>query len=157
MGRQSLRRTDPDFPALQFANTLFGGYFGSRLMRNIREDKGYTYGIGSSLVSLEHTGMLVISTQVGTEVTAAAMQEIQKEMNALQHDLAEETEINLVRNYMLGAMLGSLESIFSHADKFKAVHMSGLDLSYYDRYAEVLHSMNAEKVRTMAQRYLKYE
>lgn len=157
LGRQSLRRTDADFPALQFANTLFGGYFGSRLMRNIREDKGYTYGIGSSAVSLEHTGMFVISTQVGTDVTAAALQEIKKEMHILQDHLADEEEINLVRNYMLGSMLGSLESIFSHADKFKAVYLSGMDLSYYEAYATVIHRMDAEKVRTMAQQYLNYD
>ncbi|WP_166334367.1 M16 family metallopeptidase [Sphingobacterium chungjuense] len=157
IGRQSLRRTDADFPAIQFVNTLFGGYFGSRLMRNIREDKGYTYGIGSSAVTFEHTGMLVISTQVGTDVTTATLQEIQKEMNLLQTELVDAAEIKLVKNYMLGAMLGSLESIFSHADKFKAVHLSGLDLSYYAYYTKVLHDMDAEQVQTMAQKYLQYE
>ncbi len=157
LGRHSLKRCDKNYPALQFVNTLFGGYFGSRLMRNIREDKGYTYGIGSSAVTFAHTGMLVISTQVGTEVTTLTLKEIEKEMYLMQNELASESEIKLVKNYMLGAMLGSLESIFSHADKFKAVHLSGMDLSYYTYYTQVLHAMDAHKVQAIAQEYLRYE
>lgn len=157
LGKQTITRQDPDFPALQFVNTLFGGYFGSRLMQNIREDKGYTYGIGSSVVSMQHTGMMTIATQVGVEVTQATLDEVQREIDRLHQELVSEDEIALVRNYLLGAMLGSLESVFSHVDKFKAVYFSGMDLSYYDYYASVVHEMDAAAIQQLAQKHLVYD
>lgn len=153
IGNTTISRQHKDYPALQFVNTLFGGYFGSRLMQNIREDKGYTYGIGSSIMSLKYTGLWTLSTQVGVEVTNATLQEIQKELNMLHQELAPEKEIELVQNYLLGAMLGSLESIFSHADKFKSVYLSDMHLSYYGYYTEAIKSMDAQQVRDIAQRY----
>lgn len=153
IGSSTISRQHEDYPALQFVNTLFGGYFGSRLMQNIREDKGYTYGIGSSISSLKYTGLWTLSTQVGTEVTQATLQEIRKELDILHQELASQKEIELVQNYLLGAMLGSLESIFSHADKFKAVYLSGMPLSYYSYYTEVIKSMDAKQVKDTAQRY----
>lgn len=157
IGGHSINRQHPDFPALQFVNTLFGGFFGSRLMRNIREDKGYTYSIGSAAVSLQHAGFFTIASEVGIEVTQATMDEIEKEFNLLSNELAEEDEIALVRNYMQGVLLGSLESIFSHADKFKAVHFSELDLSYYDYYADVINAIDPIRVQEIAQKYFNYD
>lgn len=157
VGKKTITRKHEDFPALQFVNTLFGGYFGSRLMQNIREDKGYTYGIGSSLLSLKHVGMWTLHTQVGVHVTNATLHEIEKEIDALHQDLASEQEVELVRNYLLGTLLGSLESIFSHADKFKATYLSGMDLSYYEHYTHVIRTMDAAQVRDIAQRYLDVE
>jgi len=156
LGMPCINRRHPDFSALQFANTLFGGYFGSRLMRNIREEKGYTYGIGSALVNLKHGGFFTIASEVGAEVTQAALREIRTEMDVLRTELAPKEEVELVKNYMLGAMLGSLESIFSHADKFKSVHFQGLDLSFYDRNNETIRSMTPERVRQIAERYFDY-
>jgi len=153
LGVPCINRSHPDFPALQFANTLFGGYFGSRLMRNIREEKGYTYGIGSALVNLKHGGFFTIASEVGAEATQAALHEIRREMDILRTDLAPEEEVERVKNYMLGAMLGSLESIFSHADKFKAVHFQGLDLSFYGRNNDIVRSMTPERVRQIAETY----
>lgn len=157
LGKQTITRRDPEFPALQFVNTLFGGYFGSRLMQNIREEKGYTYGIGSSVVSLQHTGMLAIATEVGVEVTQATLDEIRKEIDKLHQVQVEQGEIELVRNYLLGAMLGSLESVFSHVDKFKAVYFSGMDISYYDYYTTRIHEINADDIQKLAQKYLTYD
>jgi len=156
VGKPCIDRHHPDFPALQFANTLFGGYFGSRLMRNIREEKGYTYGIGSALANLKHGGVFTIASEVGAEATQAALREIRREMDILRTDLAPKAEVELVKNYMLGAMLGSLESIFSHADKFKTVHFQGLDLSFYDRNNDIVRSMTPERVRQIAETYFDY-
>ncbi len=157
LGKVSIQRTHPDYPALQFVNTMFGGYFGSRLMGNIREDKGYTYSIGSMLANLNHAGFLSISTDVGTEYTKATLAEIQKEIEKLQQEKASEKEMELVRNYMLGSMLGSLESIFSHVDKFKSVFFSGLDLSYYHNYTEIIKHITPDQVQDLAQQYLGFD
>ncbi|MCD0490670.1 insulinase family protein [Pedobacter sp. MC2016-14] len=154
IGRLAVGRNHVDFPGLQVLNCLLGGYFGSRLMANIREDKGYTYGIGSAVVALKNAGYFFIATEVGTDVCSSAMQEIENEITVLKTEAVEDEELNLVRNYMLGSMLGSLENAFSHADKFKNVHFSGLDYSYYDSYIQTVKSINAKELMELAKKYL---
>lgn len=157
MGNLSINRKHEDFPALQILNTLLGGYFGSRLMANIREDKGYTYGIGSGIASLKDAGYFFIATEVGIDVCANALQEIEKEINLLKTSAVADEELDLVRNYMLGSMLGSLENAFSHADKFKNLYFSGLDYSYYQKYIHTVKTITAEEINKMANRYLSWE
>jgi len=157
LGTKLINRAHPDFPALQVVNTILGGYFGSRLMANIREDKGYTYGIGSGMASMRTTGSIFIATEVGADVTRNAMNEIEKEINILKTELISEEELSLVKNYMLGSLLGSLENVFSHADKFKNVHFSGLELDYYDRYTEAIRTVTAKDVLRLADQYLNFD
>ncbi|WP_010602546.1 M16 family metallopeptidase, partial [Pedobacter agri] len=157
IGKIAVNRKHEDFPGLQILNTVLGGYFGSRLMNNIREDKGYTYGIGSGISSLQDAGYLFIATEVGAEVCADALIEIYKEIELLKTELVGEEELTLVKNYMLGSMLGSLENIFSHADKFKNLHFFGLDYDYYDRYINKVKSITAEEIRDLAKKYLTTE
>ena len=157
MGTLAITRNHPDFAGFQVLNCLLGGYFGSRLMANIREDKGYTYGIGSAVASLKDAGYFFIATEVGAEVCSKALAEIEKEINILKDELVQESELALVRNYMLGAMLGSLENAFSHADKFKNVYFSGLDYSYYDKYIQTVKSITAADLKELANKYLDTE
>lgn len=157
IGTTTINRTHPDFPALQVLNTILGGYFGSRLMNNIREDKGYTYGIGSGISSMKNNGALFIATEVGTDVTNATMDEIKKEIDILKTELISPEELSLVKNYMLGSLLGSLENVFSHADKFKNVYFSGLDFEYYDRYTDVIRNITGEQILELANRYLDFD
>ena len=154
MGKIVINRRHEDFPALQVLNTVLGGYFGSRLMANIREDKGYTYGIGSGIASLKDAGYFYIATEVGADVSTLALNEIYTEVDILRVELVGEQELNLVRNYMLGSMLGSLENIMSHADKFKNIHFSGLDYDYYANYIETVKSISSENLRQLANKYL---
>ena len=157
MGNLTITRKHEEFPALQILNCVLGGYFGSRLMANIREDKGYTYGIGSGIASLKDAGYLFIATEVGTEVCAATLQEIEKEINVLQTALVSEQELDLVRNYMLGSMLGSLENAFSHADKFKNIYFSGLDYNYYTKYIQTVKNISPETLKALAIKYLNFD
>jgi len=157
LGIPTINRSHPDFPALQIVNTILGGYFGSRLMNNIREDKGYTYGIGSATSSMKHTGSIFIATEVGADVTNATMTEIEKEINILKTELISDEELSLVKNYLLGSLLGSLENVFSHADKFKNVYFSGLDFEYYDRYTEVIRNITPQQVLTLANQYFDFD
>lgn len=156
MGLPTINRTHPDFPALQVVNTILGGYFGSRLMANIREDKGYTYGIGSAMTSLKQSGSFFIATEVGADVCHAALTEIEKEVNLLKNELVPEEELALVRNYMLGSLLGSLENVMSHADKFKNIYFAGLNYDYYEYYIETIKGITSERVRQLASQYLDY-
>ena len=125
-------------------------------MTNIREDKGYTYGVGSGLASLKHGAFFTVSSEVGVEVTEATLAEMEKEIHRLREEPVPEEELLLVRNYMMGSMLGSLENVFSHADKFKNVYFSGLGLDYYDYYTDVVNSITPEEVQRLARAYLDY-
>jgi zinc protease len=157
MGRRVINRNHPDFPALQVLNTVLGGYFGSRLMANIREDKGYTYGIGSGMSSLKYSGAIFIASEVGADVCKLAVVEIEKELKLLQDELIPEGELSLVRNFMMGALLGSLENVFSHADKFKNLYFAGLGYDYYDRYVETVKTVTAAELQRLAQQYLNFD
>lgn len=157
MGKVLFAKPHPDYPAMLVLNTIFGGYFGSRLMANIREDKGYTYGIGSSMVSFSHAGYFTISTEVGAEVTNDAVKEIYFELNRIQTEKISESELQLVRNYMLGTFLRSIDGPFALADRFKGIHFSGLGYDYYDRYVETIRTISSEKLMELANKYWKKE
>jgi len=157
IGQISINRTHTDFPGLQVVNTILGGYFGSRLMANIREDKGFTYGIGSALVSMKNSGYFFIASEVGADTCFAAMTEIEKEINILKKEPVSGTELSLVRNYMLGSMLGSLENALSHADKFKNIYFSGLDYDYYRNYIQIVRNISPEEVLNLANKYLDFD
>jgi predicted Zn-dependent peptidase len=135
-------------------NTILGGYFGSRLMANIREDKGYTYGIGSGLASFVNGGYFAVSTEVGADVTKQTLEEIYKEIAILRKDLVSSNELETVRNYILGHFLRSVDGPFSLADKFKGIWEFGLDYSYFDNYFAAVKKVTPKELRDLANKYL---
>jgi zinc protease len=153
LGKVAINRAHADFPGMQVLNTILGGYFGSRLMANIREDKGYTYGIGSALVSMKNAGYFFIASEVGADVCGSALEEIGKEIDLLKTQPVSEEELSLVRNYMLGSMLGSLENAMSHADKFKNIYFSGLSYDYYTNYIQTVRSISPVQLQALANQY----
>ncbi len=157
MGRVLFNKTHADWHGFQVLNTILGGYFGSRLMANIREDKGYTYGIGSGCVSMQDNGYFTIATEVGVDVTNAAITEIWIEIEKLQNDLVSDAELDLVRNYMTGVFLRSTDGAFALADRFKAIHGYPLGYDYFDRYFETIQSISPAQIRDLAQTYLRRE
>jgi predicted Zn-dependent peptidase len=157
LGKIAINRSHSDFPGMQVLNTVLGGYFGSRLMANIREDKGYTYGIGSALVSMKNAGYFFIASEVGADVCTSALIEIQKEIEILKTETVSEQELGLVRNYMLGSMLGGLENALSHADKFKNIYFSGLGYEYYQNYIQIVKTISAQELLVLANKYLDWE
>lgn len=157
LGKPLFTKPHPDYPGMLVLNTVFGGYFGSRLMANIREDKGYTYGIGSAIVSFSHGGYFTLSTEVGAEVTNDAVKEIYFELNRIQSEKVSESELALVRNYMLGTFLRSIDGPFALADRFKGIHFSGLGYDYYERYIETVRTITADRLMELANKYWKKE
>lgn len=157
IGRLLFNKTHPDYFKFQVLNTILGGYFGSRLMTNIREDKGYTYGIGSGLASLGQAGYFYISTEVGADVTKDALKEIYFEIKQLRDELVSEEELETVRNYILGQFLRSVDGPYALADKFKAVWEFGLDYKYFDDYLKAVKSVTPQEIKKLANTYLKEE
>ncbi len=153
IGKPFFNRTHPDYPAMAVLNTILGGYFGSRLMSNIREDKGYTYGIGSAIVSMKQEGYFFISTEVGADVTMPAIEEVYKEIEALKDELIEKEELEMARNYMLGTFLKGMDGAFQLAERFKSVYLNGLDYSYYERYLQKVRTVQAEELKELARKY----
>jgi len=157
IGRILFNKTHDDYFKFQVLNTILGGYFGSRLMANIREDKGYTYGIGSGITNLVRSGYFFISTEVGAEVTSATLDEIYKEIKKLRTDLISTEELETVRNYMLGNFLRSVDGPFTLIDKFKSIWEYNLDYSYFEKYFKAVKEVTPTELRDLANKYLQEE
>lgn len=154
IGRPLFNKTHPDYFKFQVLNTILGGYFGSRLMTNIREEKGYTYGIGSGLSSMVNGGNFSISTEVGADVCQQALQEIYKEINLLRENLVSAQELETVRNYILGQFLRSVDGPFALAEKFKSIWEFNLGYDYFTNYFTAVKSVTPNEIRDLANTYL---
>ncbi|MFN8265078.1 MAG: pitrilysin family protein [Chitinophagaceae bacterium] len=147
-------RHHPDFPKVQVLNTLFGGFFGSRLMSNIREDKGYTYGIHSYIQNHLHDTAWMVSTEAGRDVCEATITEVYNEMELLRDELVDAEELQLVRNYLMGTILGDLDGPFHIIGRWKNIILNGLDASYFYQSVDAIKNTSAEELKQLAEKYL---
>ncbi len=154
LGGFVMDRLHPDFLKVRVMVTLLGGYFGSRLMSNIREDKGYTYGIGAGIVTYPGVSVLAISTEAANEYAEAVITEVYKEMDLLCNDRVPQTELDMVKNYMLGDWCRSYEGPFSLSDAWIYVETGGLDKEFFVRSIDAIQSITCEEVQALAQKYL---
>ena len=139
---------------LRVLMTLFGGYFGSRLMSNIREEKGYTYGISAGIMFYPDSGLLAISTETDNEYVEPLIQEVYHEIDRLHQEPVSAEELTIVRNYMLGEMCRSYESPFSLSDAWIFIATSGLDDDYFSRSLLAVNEVTPMEIQDLAQRYL---
>lgn len=147
-------RHHPDFQKVQVLNNVFGGFFGSRLMTNIREDKGYTYGIYSYLVNSRQESAWMISTEAGKEVAEPAIAEVYKEMNLLREELIDEEELAMARNFAIGTVLGDLDGPFHVATRWKSILLNGLDENYFREGIRIMKTITPEELRELAVKWL---
>jgi predicted Zn-dependent peptidase len=147
-------RRHPDFLKTQVLNNLFGGFFGSRLMSNIREDKGYTYGIHSYLENHMQQTAWIISTEAGRDVCEPTIVEVYKEMEILRNELVDDEELLLVRNYMMGSLLGDLDGPFQIINRWKNIILNGFDESYFYRSIDTIKTVSAKELQELANKYL---
>lgn len=154
MGCFVMDRLHPDFLKARAMVTLFGGYFGSRLMSNIREEKGYTYGIGAGIINCPGSGVMAITTEADNKYIEAIVREVYHEIDRLCNDLAPREELEMLRSYMLGDFCRSYEGPFSLSDAWIYVETADLDDEFFVRQVDSIRSITAEEIRTMAQRYL---
>jgi predicted Zn-dependent peptidase len=147
-------RRHPDFLKTQVLNNLFGGFFGSRLMSNIREDKGYTYGIHSYLQNHMQQTAWLISTEAGRDVCEPTIVEVYKEMETLRNELVDDEELLLVRNYMMGSLLGDLDGPFHIINRWKNIILNGFDESYFYKSIDTIKTVSAKELQELANKYL---
>ncbi len=154
LGRRGLNRHHGDFYGLYVLNTLLGGYFGSRLMANIREEKGYTYNIYSMLETMRYDGSLLIGTEVSPEYVEPTLREIEREMKILQETLVDEEELKMVRNFLLGNFLTMLDGPFNVSEVIRTLVLDGLPLSTFDELVSTVQNIDAPALQGLAQKYL---
>ncbi|NLX73177.1 MAG: insulinase family protein [Bacteroidales bacterium] len=157
LGRPLFNNNHPDFIPLQVVNTILGGYFGSRLMTAVREEKGLTYGIGSSIVSYQKSGMWVIASEVMGEMREAAVEAIFEEVKRMTDEPVDKDELELVRNYMLGELLRHFDGPFSSSDIYRSLWEFGLDFGFYAKMVEVIKTIGSEEIQLLSAKYLKRE
>ncbi len=157
LARPFPNRHHPDFQKAQVLNAVFGGFFGSRLMLNIREDKGYTYGIHSYLQNHLNNSAWLVGTEAGREVSEATINEVYLEMKDLREELVDEEELLLVRNYMIGGILGELDGPFQIIARWKNIILNNMDEDYFYRSIDNIKTVTAEELQRLAQEYLNPE
>lgn len=153
VGSWSIPKSHADFQAISVFNTILGGYFGSRLVKNIREEKGHTYGINSSLAEIGESCYWVIGADVQKMHKEEVISEIYKEIARLVNESVSEEELEVVRNYLIGQMLTRFSSSFDLIDRFRAVHHSGLDFDFYVKKLEYLRKFTATDILEIGKKY----
>lgn len=150
-------RHHPDYKQAMVLNTLLGGFFGSRLMDNIREDKGYTYGIYSYLQNHIGDSAWVISTEAGRDVCEDTIKEVYHEMKRLREEEIPEDEMMMVKNYLMGTILGDLDGPFQIIGRWKNIILNGLDEQYFYETLTTIRDISPEALKALAQKYLREE
>ncbi|QSE97940.1 M16 family metallopeptidase [Fulvivirga lutea] len=157
LGIPTITKSDPNYPTLLFTNYLLGGYFGSRLMKNIREEKGLTYGIYSSIVNLQHASYFTIGSEVSSSKKELAIDEILKEIDSMSLELIPIDEFTIAKNHWMGSLQNELSSPHSLIEKFKSYYLFNLESNYlqflYDSIAEI----TQERILEMSKTYLKQD
>lgn len=145
-------RSEPGYPAAQLANIVYGGYFSSRLVENLREDKGYTYHAHSALEFWPGRSAVTVSYDTTTEATAAALLETRYELGRIALQPPSEQEVQAARNYAIGSLAGSLSSQSGYASMLSVLAGSGLDGSWLRGHPAALTATSTEQVAAAAQR-----
>ncbi|HEX3790705.1 MAG TPA: pitrilysin family protein [Pseudonocardiaceae bacterium] len=150
LSAQTISRTDPCYPALQLANLVFGGYFSSRLVENIREDKGYTYDARSYFEFTPSGGTVVVSTDTASEVSASALLEVRYELGRLGLTPPTAAEVESVRQYAIGSLLTSISSQSGFASQVSGLAGLGLDIGWLRQHQLRLAEVSAAEVADAA-------
>jgi predicted Zn-dependent peptidase len=154
MATMALRRTDPDYPALQLANLIFGGYFSSRWVENLREDKGYTYGPHSRIDHHVLGSVLMLDAEVATEVTAPSLLETYYELGKIASLPVTAQEVDSVRQYAIGALALSTATQAGLAATLSALAAFGLGLDWIIEHPARLQQVTVDEVSAAAATYL---
>jgi predicted Zn-dependent peptidase len=155
IGRKAIDRTHTDFPSFVFLNHILGGYFGSRLMKNIREDKGLTYGIHSSVHAMKRDSYVVIGTDVNKANTVLAGSEIKKELHLICHEAIPAQELETARHHFIGSLQAELSTPFAHAAKIRNSILYNLGSDHYARLIDTISRTTSKDLILKANQYFR--
>lgn len=155
MGKRFIDRAHADYVDTVFLNHILGGYFGSRLMKNIREEKGLSYGISSSLHALKHDSYLMIGADVNRENTTLTFEEIGKELKRLRTEPIDAEELETARNHFTGSLQSEITTSFAHADKIKTILLYNLPPGHYQNMIRRIDAITADDLLHTASTYFK--
>jgi len=156
IGKPIINKQHPDYNSLIVLNTVLGGYFGSRLMSNLRENKGYTYGISSYMINYKHAGFFSIATEVNAQHSNAALEEIKNELTKLCNENISSQELNLVKNYIYGTYLRSFDGPMALAERYRAAKDLNLDFEYYTQSLNKMMKQTSQQLKNTANKYFNY-
>jgi predicted Zn-dependent peptidase len=154
IGKILINKLHPDFTAMSVLTCILGGYMGSRLMKKIREEKGYTYGINSILVSFKNAGYLTIVSELGAHVTAHGIADIYSEIGQLRNEPVPEEELIRVKRYMLGDVSRMFDGPFAQADSLISLLELDLDYDYFAKMTDVIKNVSSSQIQELANKYL---
>jgi predicted Zn-dependent peptidase len=154
IGTPGLERTSPDFAVIQVMNTILGGSFSSRLMTNLRETKGYTYGASSGFQWRPLPGAFVASSSVRTNVTDSSLVEFFKELNLLRDQPVSAAELARAKAYINLAIPGDFESTGQIAGQITSLAAFNLPLSWLQEYVTRVDAVTAEDIQRVARRLI---
>lgn len=154
IGKATINRTHADYAVLQLFNLLFGGYFGARLMKNIREEKGLTYGIYSVLESYMQTGCWYISTDMNNELREQGVEEIYKELNSVLQNGFSDEELSSGKQYFIGSLLRGMDGVFSIAERNKLVIDYNLSNNHYSELVNTINKTTNKEIIHAANQYI---
>lgn len=155
MGKRSIGRNHADYPAVIFLNHILGGYFGSRLMKNIREDKGLSYGISSSISTMLHGNHMVIGSDVNLENLDLTFTEIRNELKRLRTEKVGSAELETARNHFIGGLQLEITTSFAHADKIRNILLFDLKHSFYTDMISRIDRITSANLLDIAESYFK--
>ncbi|MDH5609196.1 MAG: insulinase family protein [Cyclobacteriaceae bacterium] len=154
LGSRTIGKNHPDFHNLSISNSLLGGFFGSRLMKNIREEKGYTYGIYSSLIQTLHENYWLVSTEMTKDNVKLGIEEIKKEIALLAAVAPTNEEMDILKNYLKGKLMGSMDTVFGKAQLVKSLAIHKLPENYFDTYFESIERLTPDQIPALIDTYL---
>lgn len=154
IGKVLFPKEHPDFNGLQVAATVLGGYFGSRLVKNLREDKGYTYGIYSAMLNMQHSGYFAVASDVTASATDDAVAEILKEVERLRTEPVPMAELNMVRNIIVGEMMRILDGPFGISDVTIENVQCGMTNEALSAFFDEVRTITPERIRELAVKWL---
>lgn len=157
MGKRLFNKLHPDYPSFVLLNTIFGGYFGSRLMKNIREDKGFTYGIYSTLQTYRNDGAFFVQTDTSNEHLNDCLTEIKNEIHHLQHEPVTAEEMLQAKNYLMGKYLTRVDGPFSQMETFKNFQTEEVPIEYFNVFTDVILETKPATLQELANTYLNSE
>ena len=153
LGAQTIQREHPEIHKLTIANKLLGGFFGSRLMKKLREEKGLTYGIYSSLTHAQHASYWIISTEIKNDNTEHSLETIHAIITELAQEFPSSAEVDMLKNFLKGKFLSSLNSILDIASMYTLLFVNDLTIKFLSSYLKTIDTIRPRDISEMVQKY----